>query len=399
MGANASRAARHIVTVDEARRLARRRVPRVVFDYIDGAAEGELTMRANRAAFDEVGFRPSMATASNAPGADLHTTVLGTELSMPLLLAPVGFTRAMEPSGDLAAAAAAHAAGTVAVMSTMSGHSLEAVAAAGERSGWFQLYGLGGRTGSEQLLARARAAGFKALVVTVDTPIPGNRERDLRHGASLPLRLDRSTVRRFAPRAVLHPRWLIDFARDGFSMDLALAAGLGDPESPMSSDEALIHWVLNPVTWEDFKWIRAAWDGPIAAKGVLSVEDARRAVDAGVDAIVVSNHGGRQLDGVSPTLAMLGPVVEAVGDQVDVLVDGGIRRGSDVVKAVALGAKATLVGRAWAYGLAAAGEAGVRKVLGLLRADIDRTMRLLGCRTVAELDRSRISVPDHFRTG
>jgi isopentenyl diphosphate isomerase/L-lactate dehydrogenase-like FMN-dependent dehydrogenase len=281
----------------------------------------------------------------------------------------------------------------------MTGHTLEAVAAAGEGSGWFQLYGVGGRVGSEQLLTRARAAGFRALVVTVDTPIPGNRERDLRHGVSLPLRVDRSTVRRFAPRVVLHPRWLVDFARDGFSMELALTEGLGDPDAPMSSDEALIHWVLNPVTWEDFDWIRAAWDGPVAAKGVLSVEDARRAVDAGVDAVIVSNHGGRQLDGVPATLAVLAPVVDAVGDQVEVLVDGGIRRGADVVKAVAMGAKAVLVGRPWAYGLGAAGEAGVRRVLSLLRTEIDRTMRLLGCRSVAELDRSRLTVPEHFTMG
>ncbi len=353
-------------------------------------------MRANRAAFDEVGFGARVATPANFPGAELGTTVLGTELSMPLILGPVGFTRGMDPGGDVAAARAAHGAGTVAVMSTMSGHSLEAVAGASERTGWFQLYGLGGRTGSEQLLERARAAGFRALVVTVDTPIPGNRERDLLHGASLPLRLDRATVKRFGPRAVLHPRWLLDFARDGFSMELALSEGLGDPGAPMSSDEALIHWVLNPVTWEDFSWIRAAWTGPIAAKGVLSVEDARRAVDAGADAVVVSNHGGRQLDGVPSTLESLGPVVDAVGDEVEVLMDGGIRRGSDVVKAVALGARATLIGRAWAYGLSAAGEAGVKKVLSLLRTDIDRTLRLLGCRSVSELNRSHVTVPERW---
>jgi isopentenyl diphosphate isomerase/L-lactate dehydrogenase-like FMN-dependent dehydrogenase len=399
MGVGAERAARRIVTVDEARRLARRRLPRVVFDYIDGAAEGEVTMRTNRAVFDDVGFTASMATTANAPGPDLRTTVLGSALSMPVVLAPVGFARAMDPQGDVAAARAAHDAGTVAAMSTMSGHSLEAVAAAGEQTGWFQLYGLGGRLGSEQLVTRARKAGFTALLVTIDTPIPGNRERDLRHGVSLPLRVDRSTVRKFAPRVVAHPRWLVDFARDGFSMELALSEGLGDPAQPMSSDEALIHWVLNPVTWEDFAWIRAAWEGPIAAKGVLSVADARRAVDAGADAVIVSNHGGRQLDGVPATLAALGPVVDAVGGEVEVLMDGGIRRGADVVKALSLGAKAVLVGRPWAYGLGAAGEPGVRKVLELLRAEIDRTLRLLGCRSVSELDRSRITVPEGFAIG
>jgi isopentenyl diphosphate isomerase/L-lactate dehydrogenase-like FMN-dependent dehydrogenase len=253
---------------------------------------------------------------------------------------------------------------------------------------WFQLYGLGGRVGSEQLVRRARALGFTALVVTVDTPIPGNRERDLKHGVTLPLRFDRTTARRFGPQAVLHPRWLADFARDGFSMDLALAQGLGPPDSPMTPDEALIHWVLNPITWDDFGWLREAFDGPVLAKGLVTAADARRAVDAGASGIVVSNHGGRQLDGVASSLEALRDVVAEVGSEVEVLVDGGVRRGSDVVKALALGARAVLMGRPWAYGLGAAGEPGVAKVLEVLRQELDRTLRLIGVGSVEDLDAS-----------
>jgi isopentenyl diphosphate isomerase/L-lactate dehydrogenase-like FMN-dependent dehydrogenase len=298
----------------------------------------------------------------------------------------------MAPSGDVAGATAAHAAKTIFTMSTMSGHSIEDVAAAAGGQGWFQLYGLGGRTGSEQLVRRARAAGFTALVVTVDTPIPGNRERDLRHGVALPLRFTKETARRFAPQALRRPRWLYNFARDGFSMDLPLSIGLGAPDAPMTSDEAFIHWVLSPITWDDFGWLREAFDGPVIAKGILSAADARRAVDAGCAAVVVSNHGGRQLDGVAASLHALSEVVAEVGDEVEVLVDGGVRRGSDVAKALCLGARAVLVGRAWAYGLGAAGEPGIGRVLQILRAELDRTLRLLGAASVHDLNASWVAL-------
>ena len=255
----------------------------------------------------------------------------------------------------------------------------------------------GGSRRAEQLVRRSRALGFTALVVTVDTPIPGNRERDLHHGVALPLQFNKDTARRFAPQAAIRPRWLYDFARDGFSMDLALAKGLGPPESPMSSDEAFIHWVLSPITWDDFGWLRDAFEGPVIAKGVLSAADARRAVDAGAAAVIVSNHGGRQLDGVPAALVALDEVVEEIGREVEVLMDGGVRRGSDVAKALALGAKAVLIGRPWAYGLAAAGEDGARRVLDVLRTELDRTLRLLGAGSVGELDRQWVSLPDAWR--
>lgn len=395
MGAGDRRAASRIRTVEDARRGARRRVPRPVFDYIDGAAEAEVTMRANRAALEAMRFVPRMAATEGAPGPDLTTTVLGTPLAFPVVLAPVGFTRAMHPEGDVAGARAAAAAGTVFTLSTMTGHTMGEVAAASTGAApWFQLYPLGGRDRAEVLVDRARDAGFSGLVVTVDTQFPGNRERDLRHGVGMPLRLDARNALRFAPRVAGHPRWLLDAARDRFSFELTNAQGLGTPERPMSVDDALVQWLFAPLRWEDLAVLRRRWDGALVVKGVLGAGDARRAVGCGADAVVVSNHGGRQLDGAPASMPALAEVVAACGDEVEVLVDGGIRRGSDVVRALALGARGVMVGRAWAYGLAAAGEPGVSAVLSILRADVDRTLRLLGCPSVAALDRSFVRVPD-----
>ncbi|HTT86356.1 MAG TPA: alpha-hydroxy acid oxidase [Acidimicrobiales bacterium] len=377
----------------DARRLARRRVPGPVWDYLEGGAGAETTLRANMAAFEQVQLRPRVAAAAGTPAPDLTTTVLGAEVSMPLLLGPVGFTRMMDPAGDVAAAGAAAAAGTLLTLSSMSGHAIAEVAAAAAGPLWFQLYFLGGRAGAEQLVDRARRAGYRALVVTVDTPVPGNRERDLRHHLAPPLRLDRRTVVKMAPRVLPHPRWLVDAARDRFRLDLVNASSLLLDGKAMSSAEALLYWLGSPARWEDFAWLRRLWEGPIVAKGVLTGDDARRAVDVGVDGVVVSNHGGRQLDGVAPSVAALVEVVAAVGDQVEVFVDGGVRRGTDVVKALALGARAAMVGRAWAYGLAAAGRPGVDRVLTLLRQDIDRTMRLAGAASVAEIDETLVRVP------
>jgi isopentenyl diphosphate isomerase/L-lactate dehydrogenase-like FMN-dependent dehydrogenase len=391
------RALARLKTVDDARELARRALPRVVFDYIDGAAETERTMRANLDAFEAVGFVPRMAVPGLTVSPSLSTTVLGQEVALPVLLAPVGFTRAMAPGGDVAGAAAAHTAGTLFTLSSMSGHTMEEVFAAAQGPAWFQLYGLGGRAGAEQLVERARDVGYTALVVTVDTPIPGNRERDLHHGVTMPLRVTRETATRFAPQALVRPRWLYRFARDGFSMDLAMANGLGSPDEQMSVDEAVVRWVLSPITWDDFSWLREVFDGPVLAKGVLTAADARRALDAGASGIVVSNHGGRQLDGVPAALAALDDVVGEVGGEVEVLMDGGVRRGSDVAKAVAIGARAVLIGRPWAWSLAAAGEEGVVRTLEILRAELDRTLRLLGVGSVSELDRDCVSLPERWR--
>ncbi len=381
-------------TVADARRLAKRRVPPAVFHYIDGAAGEERTLAMNREAIESVGFVPRMGVTAGAPGPDLSTTVLGTPVSMPMLMSPIGFTRMMEPGGDVAGARAAEAAGTIFTLSSMSGQTLEEVAAASSGPLWFQLYFLGGRDGAEQLVTRARDAGYRALVVTVDTQIPGNRERDHRYGLSPPLNLDRRTAFKMAPQAALHPWWLYDVAKDRFRLELAHATSIETEGRRMTEGEALMHWVSRPPLWEDFAWMRKIFDGPVICKGVLSGEDAKRAVDAGASAIIVSNHGGRQLDGVPSGMEALVDVLDAVGGKVEVLVDGGFRRGADVVRAVALGAKAAMIGRPWAYGLAAAGEPGVKKVLSIMRQDIDRTLRLLGAPSVESLDSSFVSPPE-----
>jgi isopentenyl diphosphate isomerase/L-lactate dehydrogenase-like FMN-dependent dehydrogenase len=385
-----------LITVDRARTLAQRRVPRAVFDYLDGGAETESTMGANRAAMMAVGFRPRMGVTAGDPAPDLSTTVLGTPLSMPVVLGPVGFTRMMDRHGDVAGATAAGRAGTVFTLSSMSGHTIEEVAAAATGPLWFQLYFLGGRQGAAQLAERAQAAGYQALVVTMDTQFPGNRERDLRNGVKPPLQMNLHNMVKFAPQVALHPDWLVEFARDRFQLDIVNATTLGPPERPMTVEEALMEWTAAPPRWEDFAWLRRQWQGPIIAKGIVTGDDARRAVDCGVSAIVVSNHGGRQLDGMPATLPALVEVLDAVGDSVEVLVDGGVRRGSDVVRALALGARAVLVGRAWAYGLAAAGEPGIEQILAMLAVDMDRTLRLLGCDAARALDRTFVRYPSEW---
>jgi len=383
------RRAAAIGTFEDARRLARRRVPRAVFDYVDGGADAELTMRANRAAIEAVGFVPRMGVTRGAP--DLSATVLGTPVTMPVLLSPVGYTRLVHSDGDVAGVRAAGAAGTIFTLSSMAGHTIEEVAAAATGPAWFQLYLIGGRAGAERLIDRAQRAGYSALVVTMDSQIPGNRERDGRHGIKFPIKMDAKTMVRLAAQLAPCPGWLLDFRRGGLQFDIPNAVDSpGGP--PLSMGEAIASMTANAPTWEDFAWIRERWSGPIVAKGLVTAEDAKRAVAVGVDGIVVSNHGGRQLDGVAPSISALVEVVDAVGDQVEVLVDGGVRRGSDVARAMALGARAVMVGRPWVFALAA-GQPGVERMLEMFRTDLERTLRLLGCPSVAALDRSYVTRP------
>ncbi|OFW15787.1 MAG: alpha-hydroxy-acid oxidizing enzyme [Acidobacteria bacterium RIFCSPLOWO2_12_FULL_67_14] len=383
-----------VVTISDLRRLARRRLPRVVFDYIDGGAEQEVTLRENCRVFEDVTFRPRQAVAT--PRCDLSTSVLGTPVSLPFLLAPIGSSRMFYPRAEEAAAREAGAAGTIYILSTLSGCRLEDVKQATARPAWYQLYLVGGRDAARAGIARAKAAGYSALVVTIDTPVAGMRERDVRNGAR-ELVAGGTAMLPHLWQLAAHPRWLLDFLRDGGLMEFPnVIQAPHDSERdgrPLPYLEVGAALEQTTVTWDDLDWIRDAWGGPLLVKGVLTGEDAERAVRAGVAGIIVSNHGARQLDGVSATLRALPEVVRAVGGRTEVLVDGGIRRGSDIVKALCLGARAVLIGRAYAYGLGAAGGAGVTRAIEILRSDLIRTLKLLGCASVRELNRSFVDVP------
>ena len=378
-----------VVNIADLRRVAQSQLPQVVFDYVDGGAEGEVTLRENTRAFEEVTFRPRNAVA--VKNRDLRATVLGTQLPMPLLLAPIGFSRLIYPRGEVCAARAAGKAGVGFTLTTISGSSLEDVAAATPAPKWYQLYLVGGREAAEAALARAQKAGFTVLAMTIDTGTFGFRERDIRNGAGTLVGNKLLPKVRFLPQVLSHPGWLAGFVSDGGMLVLPNVIVPGRGPLPLSETQASL--AQSVVTWSDLQWIRKAWPGPIVVKGVLTAEDARRALDEGAAGVVVSNHGGRQLDGVSATLRALPEVVRAVNGRAEVLVDGGIRRGSDIVKAICLGARAVLIGRAYAYGLGAAGEAGVTRALEILCADMERALALLGCESIAQLDRSYVDVP------
>ena len=387
-------AAPRVVNIEDMRRMARRRLPDAVFDYLDGGAEGEITLRENCRAFEALTFRPRNAIA--VPNCDLRTKVLGSELSFPALLAPVGYSRMMHPEGEVAAARGAGAAGLAYILSTISGHKLEDVKAATSGPVWYQLYLIGGRQASEAALERARVAGFSALAVTIDTGTAGMRERDVRNGTAQLMSGNIFGMIPFLGQFFSRPGWLISFLLDGgiHKLPNVIIPGSG----PMALIDVAAALATSVVTWKDFEWLRVVWPGPIVVKGVLTAEDARRSIDAGAAGIIVSNHGGRQLDSVSATLRALPEIVKAVDGQIEVLMDGGIRRGSDIVKAICMGARAVLVGRAYAYGLGAAGEAGVHRSVEILRADLLRTMKLLGCTSIADLNESYVNIPKDWLT-
>jgi isopentenyl diphosphate isomerase/L-lactate dehydrogenase-like FMN-dependent dehydrogenase len=373
-----------IVSIEDLRLRARRRLPRPVFEYVDGGAEGEVTLRENCRAFEEVTFRPRNAVY--APQCELGTRVLGFDISFPALLAPVGYSRLMHPGGEVAAAGAAGAAGTAYILSTISGHRMEDVRAASPGPVFYQLYLLGGREAAEAAIERVRIAGFSALVVTIDTPVAGMRERDFRNGVKELVSGSMLSKIPFLPQVIARPRWLARFLLDGGLRELPNVVIPG--RGPMTLLDVSAALASAAVSWKDLRWIRDLWRGPIVVKGVLTGDDARLAIDEGAAAVVVSNHGGRQLDCVPASLRALPEIVAAVNGQVEVLMDGGIRRGADIVKALCFGARAVLCGRAYAYGLAAAGEAGVAHALEILRRDVDRTLKLLGCASVTALDSS-----------
>jgi L-lactate dehydrogenase (cytochrome) len=377
----------HVLNINDLRRLAKRRLPRVVFDYIDGGADAEVTLRDNVKAFEQLTFRPRGAVA--IPSIDTKTTVIGAQLEVPFILAPVGSSRMFYPNGEVLAARAAGKAGTAYILSTLSGTPMEQVRAATPGPAWYQVYLCGGREASINMLKRAKAAGFTALVVTIDTGVPGLRERDLRNGIKELLGRGISGVP-YLGQMLAKPAWIAGMLADGGLMTFP---NVLLPSGPMPYADVGKTLEESVVCWDDLKWIRDLWDGQIIVKGVHTGEDAERVVAEGADALIVSNHGGRQLDGVPGSIRSLPEVVSAVGDRIQVLVDGGIRSGGDVVKALSLGAKAVLIGRAYAYGLAAAGEPGVARAIDILRTGIVRTMKLLGVSSVRDLNRSYVDVP------
>jgi isopentenyl diphosphate isomerase/L-lactate dehydrogenase-like FMN-dependent dehydrogenase len=382
-----------VVNIEDLRRMARRRLPRAVFDYMDGGAGDEVTLRENCRAFQEVVLRPRHAVALEK--CELRTRVLGHDISFPAILAPVGYSRLMHPEGELAAARAAGEFGTAFILSTVSGHKLENVKAASSGAVWYQLYMIGGREVAEATIERARVAGYSALVITIDTAIAGMRERDVRNGVKELLGSSLLAKIPFVPDVLMHPHWLAAFLLDGGVPRLENV--VTPQKGPMPMMDVAAALARSVITWDDLRWLRKLWSGPLVVKGVLTGDDARRAIDGGADGIVVSNHGGRQLDTVSASLLALPEVVAAVNGQVGVLMDGGVRRGSDIVKAVCLGAEAVLVGRAYAYGLGAAGYPGVVRALEILRADLERVLRLMGCACVADLNPSLVGLPEAWR--
>ena len=378
------------VNIADLRLMAKRRLPRMVFDYIDGGAEREWTLRENERAFQDVLFRPRSAVAT--PACDLQTTVLGLPIAMPLILAPVGSSRLFYPRGEEHAAEAADNAGTIYTLSTLSGCRMEDVKQATTGNAFYQLYLCGGRDSAMSAIYRARKAGYKALVVTIDTPVAGMRERDARNGVKELLARNLSSLPHLG-QMLTKPRWLYAYFNDGGLMNFP---NIVINDEPMGYADVGAALEASMTSWQDFKWIREAWGGPVVAKGVHTADDARRAVDEGAAAIVVSNHGARQLDSVAPTIRVLPEVVDAVKGQTEILLDGGIRRGSDIVKALCMGARAVLVGRAYAYGLGAGGYAGVERALQILRTDVIRTMKLLGVGAIKDLDGSFVDVPSDW---
>jgi L-lactate dehydrogenase (cytochrome) len=377
-------------TATDYRELARRRLPRQLFDYVDGGAYEEATMRANCSDLQDVLLRQVVMRDVSVREASVE--VLGQRLALPVVLAPVGLGGMMAPRAEVLAARAAESAGVPFVESTVSICGIEEVAGATSTPPWFQLYVMRDRAYAEDLMQRARSVGSPVLMLTVDLAVVGARHRDTRN-AMVGTPSAWAKARR-AVDLVSHPGWIAAMARGGRPLTFG---NLEKAVPAARTPDAFKNWVDSQsdpsVTWDDIAWVREQWPGKLVVKGVLDAEDARRAVDAGVDGVVVSNHGGRQLDAVPSTARALPAVADAIGDEVEVLADGGVRTGLDVVKMAALGARAVLVGRAWAWAVAARGEAGVRHVLQGFKADIDTALALTGHTSIADVDRSALYEP------
>jgi L-lactate dehydrogenase (cytochrome) len=373
--------------VGDLRRIARRRLPRGVFDYIDGGAEDEITLGRNVQAFRELSFRPRVLR--DVAAVDLSASVLGRLVPFPLILSPTGFTRIVLPDGELAVARAAASQELPYTLSTLGTRSIEEVASAAPSGrNWFQVYVWRDRGLVKDMLDRAAASGFEAIMVTVDTAVLGRRERDVRRGFTLPPKIGLSTL----VDGALHPSWTWAFVRAEPIVFSNIAGSIDEDGTTAVSLSEYVNSQFDPsLSWSDIEWMRSVWNGPVVVKGIQTVDDAKLAVEHGVDAIALSNHGGRQLDPAPVPIELVEPVAQAVGGSIEIYCDGGVRRGSDIVKALALGATACMTGRTYLYALAAGGERGVTFVIDQLAAGMKRTMRLVGASRVDELSRSLIA--------
>jgi L-lactate dehydrogenase (cytochrome) len=377
---------RKMVSIDDCRRIAKRRLPHGVFDYIDGGAEDERSVERNASAFGRIEFQPRVLR--DVSELDTSTTIFGRPASMPLILAPTGYSRIADSQGELAVARAAERAGLPYSLSTMGTRSIEEVAAVSAGDKWFQVYTWRDRGLVQELVERALAAGYTALWLTVDTAVLGRRERDVRRGFTLPPKIGLDTLFDGA----VHPGWTWDFLRND-PITFANVVGHGDQDdgsTPISLAEHVHRQFDQSLSWDDIGWLREIWNGPLVLKGIQTVADAKQAVAMGVEGIGLSNHGGRQLDDAPVPLELVEPVRQEIGDQATIICDGGARRGSDIVKAIALGADAVSIGRPYLYGLGAAGERGVDHVLDYFREGLERTMALTGCRSITEIDRDLV---------
>jgi isopentenyl diphosphate isomerase/L-lactate dehydrogenase-like FMN-dependent dehydrogenase len=373
-------------TIEELRHAARRSLPKVIFDFVDGGAGDELTLQRNQSDLRRIELRPRVLV--DVSNVELATTVLGEPVAIPLLGAPAGLLGLVNPAGEAALARGLHAAGSLYAVPVMASYTIEEVAAASAGPLWFQMYVWRDQGLNAQLVARARAVGCRALVVTVDVPRSAGRDRDRRNRFGVPPRVTLRTLW----GGITHPRWSAGFVRRTrlSFVNVAGHAGAGGVGDAVMLSSFINSQFAPAATWDDLTWFRDQWDGPIVVKGILDPRDARRAVELGADAIAVSNHGGRQLDGAPSAITALPRVRDAVGDTAEVYMDGGIRRGSDIVKALALGARACLSGRALVFGLAAGGEAGVARALAILREEVSAALALAGCASVHDLDRTRV---------
>jgi L-lactate dehydrogenase (cytochrome) len=385
--------AQRAINISDIRTLARRRLPAGVFDYVDGGAWDEVTKRRNESDLQALMLRPRMLVG--ATEIDLATEVLGRRVAVPLLGAPTGLTGLVHHEGEVGIAQAVHEAGSLYVLSSAASRTLEDVAAASPGPRWFQLYVGRDRGLAQALLERARATGYEAVVVTVDVARPGARERDQRNGFTVPPRVTARTL----VDGVRRPRWTANFVSRPRILSESLLLSMAQEGQAASLAELIARQFDPGLSWRDIAWVQEHWDGPLLIKGILRGDDARQAASLGLAGVIVSNHGGRQLDHVTSTIRALPEVVEAAGGELEVFMDGGIRRGVDIVRALALGARGVLAGRALVYGLGAGGPAGARRAMQILVDELRLAMTLLGCRSVRELDSSWVTAaPEQVRS-